>query len=166
MRYKYSYKVYEDCMAATDISESRARKKPLFFFLFGWIFVLSAIGLAASPFLKADHSVRVEGVVICLLLMTVSGLQLWYIFARYDRTTEKKINDAISKYIEGNKKFINSDKKIDSLSISDAVIEKQCMGCGVVSRTRRCFASKNGHKVGLPLCESCTRKLKARVKSQ
>lgn len=166
MRFQYNYKVYEDCLAATEISESREKNKIFFSITWGWILAFAVVIFLALLFGKSDISARLTGIIISLLAMVTSVLQLWYLFTRYDKATEKKINNAITKYISGNKKFIESDKKIDSLGISDEVVTKLCMGCGVVSRTQRCVVRKSGHKIILPLCEKCIGKLNTKVQVQ
>ena len=163
MKFKYNYKVYEDCLTATEISESREKNKILHSITWGWIAIFSVVAFFALLFSKSDISSRITGIIASVIAMAVSAYHWWYMIARYDKTTEKKINDAITKYISGNKKFIESDKKIDSLGISDEVIIKPCMGCGVVSSTQRCAVRKSGHKIILPLCENCIGKLNSKV---
>ena len=163
MRFKYEYKVYEDYYAATEISESRERNKILHTIAWGWIAIFSVVAFFALLFSKSDFSSRIAGIIAAVIAMAFSAFHWWYMITRYDKTTEKKINDAITKYISGNKKFIESDKKIDSLGISDEVITKLCMGCGVVSRTQRCVVRKSGHQIILPLCEKCIGKLNSKV---
>lgn len=163
MRFKYSYKVYEDCLAATEISESREKHKIFHSLTWGWIAIFSVIAFCAFIFGKSDISSRITGIIISVLAMAVSAYHFWYMITRYDMATEKKINSAITKYIFGNKRFIESDKKIDSLDISVEVTHKQCMGCGVVAPTYRCVAKKSGHRIVLPLCEECAHKLKRKT---
>ena len=165
MRFKYEYKVYEDYYAATDISESRERGKILHTITWGWIAIFSIVAFFALLFWEGDIFSRIAEILTAIIAMGISAFHWWYIITRYDKKTEKKINDAITKYISGNKRFIESDKKIDSLSISNDVITKLCMGCGVVSRTQRCTVRKSGHKIILPLCENCISKLNSRVQS-
>ena len=133
------------------------------FITWGWIAIFSVVAFFALLFGKSDISSRITGLIISAIVMVVSGFHWWYMITRYDKTTEKKINNAITKYISGNKRFIESDKKIESLGISNEVIVKQCMGCGAVSRTQRCVARKSGHKIILPLCEKCICKLNFKV---
>ena len=131
MRFKYEYKVYEDYYPATEISESREKNKILHTITWGWIAIFSVIAFFALLFGKSDISSRIAGIITAVIAMAISAFHWWYIITRYDKRTEKKINDAITKYISGNRKFIESDKKIDSMGISDEVITKMCMGCGV-----------------------------------
>ena len=166
MRFKYEYEVYEDYYAATEISKSREKGKMLHAIAWGWIALFSIVAFFALLFGKSDISLRSAGIIIAAIAMAISAFHWWYLMIRYDKTTGKKINDAITKYISGNKKFIESDKKIDSLGISDEVITKLCMGCGVISRTQRCTVRKNGHKIILPLCECCVAKLNGRCKRE
>ena len=163
MRYQYEYKVYEDYYEATEISESRERGKILHTINWSWIAIFSIIAFFALLFGKSDISSRITGIIAAAIAMAISAFHWWYLITRYDKTTEKKIHNAITKYISGNKRFIESDKKIDSLGISDEVITKLCMGCGVVGRTQRCTARKSGHKIILPLCEKCIGKLNSKV---
>ena len=163
MKIKYTYKVYEDCLAATEISESREKNKHLHSITWGWIAIFSVVAFFALLFNNSDLSSRITGIIASVIAMAVSAYHWWYMIARYDKKTEKKINEAITKYIAGNKRFIESDKKIDSLGISKEVIVKPCMGCGVVSNTKRCAVRKSGHKIILPLCEKCIDKLNSKV---
>ena len=155
LRIKYSYSVYEDFQEATAISESRARNAQ-------FIIMFCGFGILASLIcLLVDFSATWP--MIFLLLVCVIGL-VSLISGHYDAVTEKKVNNAIAKYISGNRKFIESDKKVDALDVSATVISKQCVGCGNFSRTRRCVVRKNGHAISLPLCEECISKLRAKVK--
>ena len=163
MKIKYSYMEYKDCLAASEISKSRAKRKIYLCQLYGWMVVLSTTVICAMLFSKKMMSFRYEGIGISLIIAVVSGVQLWRMVRYYDKITEKKIEAAVTRYIAGNRKFIESDTKIDSLNISAEVIVKQCMGCGNIGRTQRCVASKKGYKIGLPLCERCICKLKSKA---
>ena len=163
MKLKYSYIAHEDCLAATEISKSRQRNKIFFILAWGWILLFAVISFFAL-LLSEDAASQIAGIIVSLLIIIVSGGCCWHIVARYDQTTDKRINAAISKYIAGNKKFLESDKRIDSLSISAEIIHKQCMGCGHICQTQRCDARKNGYAITLPLCEKCICKLKSKVK--
>ena len=100
---------------------------------------------------------------IFLLLVCVLGI-VSQISGHYDAVTQKKIDKAITKYVSGNKKFIESDKKIDALDIAAEVVVKPCMGCGNLCPTQRCVIRKNGHAIRLPLCKDCIGKLSLKVK--
>lgn len=165
MRFNYRYKVYEDCLAATEISKLRERNKIFLSLTWGWIGFFSVIAFLAMLFSKNSITSRIPGIIVSLIAMIASGGLCWYMFARYDKVTEKKIKNAIIKYISGNKRFIESDKHIDSLEISSEVISKQCMGCGNVGYTQRCVVRKNGHAIRLPLCDSCIGKMNTKVKT-
>ena len=157
IRIKYTYTVYEDLEAATEISKSRARNAQ---FIMMW----SGFGILASLIcLFVDFSETWP--MLFLLLVCVLGMVSLF-SGHYDAVTQKKINQAIAKYISGNKHFIESDKKIDSIDIASRIIVKHCMGCGNVAPTQRCVIRKNGHAIGLPLCEKCISKLKVKVKSK
>ena len=156
IRIKYTYTVYEDLEAATEISKSRARNAQ---FIMMW----SGFGILASLIcLFVDFSETWP--MLFLLLVCVLGMVSLF-SGHYDAVTQKKINKAITKYISGNRKFIESDKKIDSMDISNESITKMCMGCGVVDRTQRCVVRKNVHKITLPLCEKCISKLNSKIQA-
>lgn len=163
MKITYHYTVYEDCLAATEISHSREKGKLLCFLAWGWILIFSVISVLVMVFGKGDVSSRSSDILFALFGIALSAFHFWYIITRYDQKTRRKVNDAITQYISGNKTFIYSKKKIDSLSISDEVIAKQCMGCGSPGSTQRCFVRKSGHAVSLPLCEKCISHLKSKV---
>ena len=155
IRIHYKYTVYEDIEAATEISESRARNAQ-------YIMMFSGFGIIASLIcLFVDFSETWP--MIFLLLVCVLGI-ISLFSGHYDAITQKKIDKVITQYISGNKKFIESDKKIDALDIAAEVVVKPCMGCGNFSPTQRCVIRKNGHAIGLPLCEKCISKLKIKVK--
>ena len=166
MRFKYEYKVYEDYYPATAISESREKNKILHTITWGWIAIFSVIAFLALLFGKGDISSRIAGIVTAVIAMAISSFHWWHMITRYDKRTEKKINDSIAKYISGNRKFIESDKKIDSMDISNEIITKMCMGCGVIDRTQRCVMRKNGHTITLPLCEKCISKLNSKIQAK
>ena len=154
-RIQYTYTVYEDLEKATEISESRARNAQ-------YIMMFSSFGIIASLIcLFVDFSETWP--MLFLLLVCVAGIVSLF-SGHYDAVTQKKINKAITKYISGNRQFIESDKKIDALDIAAEIVVKPCMGCGNLSHTQRCVIRKNGHAIGLPLCKECISKLSLKVK--
>lgn len=166
MRFEYEYKVYEDYYPATEISKSREKNKILYYITWGWIALFAIVAFFALLFGQSNISSRITGIIVSVVVIAVTAFHWWYMITRYDKRTEKKINDSITKYISGNRKFIESDKKIDSMGISDEIITKMCMGCGVVGRTQRCVMRKNGHKITLPLCEKCISRLNSKIQTK
>lgn len=155
IRIKYTYTVYEDVEVATEISKSRARNAQ---FIMMW----SGFGILASLICLFVDFAETWPMLFLLLVCVLGVVSLFS--GHYDTVTQKKIDNAITKYISGNKHFIESDKKIDSMDIASRIIVKQCMGCGNIAPTQSCVMRKNSHAISLPLCEKCIAKLKVKVK--
>ncbi len=87
MKYNINYNEYKNCPKATEISKSRAKMQ---FYLFMICIACLFLCLPLSFVESADRWIAICGSV-------VSVLGIVYLFTRYNKVTERKINNALSK---------------------------------------------------------------------
>lgn len=90
VRISYSYKVYENCPEASEISFWRSRNQTYGAMFSGMIFFFATIAFFCILFFQTEDWWQP------LCIMILSALWFWYLVSpRYDAVTEKKIAKAL-----------------------------------------------------------------------
>ena len=109
MAYKimYSYKNYENCPEATEISFSRSRNQTYGTMFSGTIFFFSTIFFFFTLFFQPENWW------LPLCIMILSALWFWYFASPcYDAITQKKIAKAVEEHERKRKEALERRKKL------------------------------------------------------
>ena len=164
IKYRYQYKEYKNFPIATEISESRERRKPLLRFsscAFSFLLLPAFIGnlLILSPI-----------AILLFFLSVLSVLTTIYAFAYYDQHTEKIIQKHIkqtltekaeaAKYVKESKYLCKSIKHTGKLQ------NGKCMICFI--QNTQLEICKINNEMGtreIPVCKECIEKFETNLNS-
>lgn len=162
IKYRYQYKEYKDFPIATEISESRERRKPLLRFsscAFSCLLLPAFIGnlLILSPI-----------AILLFFLSALSVLTTIYAFAYYDQHTEKiikkHIQQTIAEKAEVAKHLKESKYLCKSIKHTGRFQSGKCMICFIHNPQLEICKIKN--EMGtreIPICKECIEKFETNL---
>lgn len=146
MALRYTYKEYQDFPEATDISESRERGKACLLIL-GVVLIIASIICMIVDFSACWPMVFVLFGAILLFV---------YLFTKYDKITEHKIDKAITEKIELKEYAKNARFICDYIKpLGEKKIGK-CLNCyKTQTSVTQCEIKNNIGKRNIPICDEC-----------
>lgn len=153
MKYTYSYTKYEGYPEATEISESRERRKTPLILLNFWMVVLWLVLLFGVGFNT------IWEYLLAILILGAPVASTVYVFTYYDKVTEKKINKAIKKRDIMEVEIAASKYKCKSLKLLDDIGTGKCWIC--YNKDVRVMRYRIKNDIGvrdIPICNDCVEK--------
>ena len=136
VRITYSYKNYENCPEASEISFWRSRNQTYGAMFSGMIFFFATIAFFCILFFQPEDWWQP------LCIMILSALWFWYLVSpRYDAITQKKIVKALEKKERERKKELEKQEKM--------LVKRLKQGKAIIDFQTRKTSYESNNKVGL-----------------